>query len=115
MNKNQFENGQESSPAKKVDGRVNNGRKQGFNLNKPKAQPKSKSKRIPIELLDSVDKLIDLKHRANSTDGRAHTRIAGANQQRYSQRTEIRKVPLDLVEIVDTLVATFRENRKGAK
>lgn len=115
MNKNQVENGQESSPAKKLDGRVNNGRKQGFKLNRPKPAPTTMSKRIPIELLESVDRLIYIHHKKKSCDGRAHSRVAGENQKRTSSKSEVREVPLDLVEIVDTLVATFRENRKGAK
>lgn len=115
MNKNQVENDQESMPSKKVDGRVNNGRKKGFTLNRPKPELKSKSKRIPIELLDSIDRLIYVHHKKTSDDGRAHARRAGDNQKRFSSKTEIRQIPLDLIEIVDNLVATFRENRKRLK
>lgn len=115
MNNNQVENGQESSPATKKDGRANNGRKKGFSLNRPKPDPKSKAKRIPIELLDSVDRLIFVHHKKQSEDGRVHARRAGENQKRFSSRTEIRQIPLDLIEVVDNLVAAFRENRKVSK
>lgn len=114
MNNNQVENGQDSVPPKQ-DGRARNGRKKGFTLNRPKPEPKSKAKRIPIELLDSVDRLVFIHHKKQSEDGRAHARRAGEKQKRFSNRTEIRQIPLDLIEVVDNLVAAFRGNRKVSK
>lgn len=114
MNNNQVENGQESVVAKKKDGRANNGWKKGFSLNRPKPAAKTKSKRIPIELLESVDKLIQIHHKKATDDGRSH-RIAGASQKRLSSKSEVREVPLDLVEIVDSLVSVFRAERKVSK
>lgn len=115
MNNNQVENGQDSAPAaKKKDGRAKNGWKKGFSLNRPKPAAKTKSKRIPIELLESVDKLIQIHHKKVTDDGRSH-RVAGASQKRLSSKSEVREVPLDLVEIVDSLVSAFRTERKVSK
>ena len=107
MNKNQVENSQESVPEKKKDGRANNGWKKGFTLNRPKPAATTKSKRIPIELLDSVDRLIQIHHKKATNDGRSH-RIAGAQQQRTSSKSEVREVPLDLIDFVVSLVAAWR-------
>jgi len=83
------------------------GRPVGSVSNKPPASPKTKSCRIPIELLPTVDNLLKV-HKNNSTDGRSKHGTPGANQKRVSNKTEIRKIPLEFLPVVSEMVAAWR-------
>jgi hypothetical protein len=90
------------------------GRPRGSVSNKPKApklpKPKSsktKSRRIPNELLPLIDNLL-LAHKRNSRDGRTTMRNPGSNQKRFSSKSEIREIPLEFLPSIDEMVATWR-------
>lgn len=83
------------------------GRPAGSLSNKPKATPKTKSCRIPVELLSTVDNLLKI-HKDNSRDGRSKRGTPGLNQKRVSKITEIRKIPLQFLPVVDEMVSAWR-------
>ena len=88
------------------------GRPRGSVSNKPKALSKTKSCRIPIELLPTVDNLLKY-HKEKSRDGRSKRGTPGLNQTRVSQKTEIRKIPLEFLPVVESMVATWRAQQKS--
>ena len=83
------------------------GRPAGSVSNKPKALSKTKSCRIPIELLPTVDNLLKY-HKEKSRDGRSKRGTPGLNQKRVSQKTEVREIPLDFLPVVTEMVAAWR-------
>lgn len=74
---------------------------------KPRALSKTKSCRIPIELLPTVDTLLKV-HKDNSRDGRSKIGKPGANQKRVSNKTEVREIPLQFLPVVKEMVAAWR-------
>ena len=88
------------------------GRPVGSVSKKPKAPSKTKSCRIPIELLPTVDNLLKY-HKEKSRDGRSKIRTPGLNQKRVSQKTEIRKIPLEFLPVVTEMVETWRAQQKS--
>lgn len=90
------------------------GRKKGFKLNRPPvppAPPITKSKRIPNELLEAVDKLL-LSHKKKSHDKRTVNRFPTADQSNLYSKSSVRKIPLEFVDTVDAMVAAFRLERR---
>jgi hypothetical protein len=83
------------------------GRPAGSVSNKPKAIRKTKSCRIPVELLATVDNLLKI-HKDNSRDGRSKIGTPGAHQKRVSKKTEVRLIPLYLLPVVDEMVSAWR-------
>jgi hypothetical protein len=79
---------------------------------KPKSS-KTKSRRIPNELLPLVDNLL-LVHKRNSSDGRTTMRNPGLNQKRFSSKSEIREIPLEFLQVVDDTVASWRAQQKSS-
>lgn len=72
---------------------------------------KSKSKRVPVALLDSIDKLLAV-HKQHSTDGRKHARVPGAAQTRFVDCSEVRQIPLEYWEVVTAMIAAWRAERR---
>jgi len=88
------------------------GRPAGSVSNKPKALSKTKSCRIPIELLPTVDNLLKY-HKEKSRDGRSKRGTPGLNQKRVSQKTEVREIPLEFLPVVTEMVETWRAQQKS--
>jgi hypothetical protein len=89
------------------------GRPRGSVSNKPKALSKTKSCRIPIELLPTVDNLLKY-HKEKSRDGRSKRGTPGLNQKRVSQKTEVREIPLEFLPVVESMVASWRAQQKSS-
>lgn len=83
------------------------GRPVGSVSGKPPAPPKTKSCRIPIELLPTVDSLLKV-YKENSRDGRSKIGTPGAHQKRVSNKTEVREIPLQFLPVVKEMVAAWR-------
>jgi hypothetical protein len=83
------------------------GRPAGSVSNKPPASPKTKSCRIPVELLPTIDNLLKI-HKDNSRDGRSKRGTPGAQQKRVSSKTEVREIPLQFLPVVVEMVAAWR-------
>lgn len=98
----------ENHPVKSEDSGVSKAQKP------PKSKsPKTKSRRIPNELLPLVDNLL-LVHKRNSRDGRTTMRNPGLNQKRFSSKSEIREIPLEFLQVVDDTVASWRTQQKSS-
>lgn len=86
------------------------GRKKLAENGRERAPLKSKSVRVPVALLEGVDKLLAV-HKQNSTDGRKHARIPGAHQTRIVDCSEVRQIPLEYLDAVKTMIKAWRVQR----